>query len=46
MDMPRSEVRQLRFDEFSVTKHLEHFPAKWTPVRRRKCDQSKSQATT
>src|SRR6266849_1883999 len=24
MDMPRSEVRQLRFDEFSVTKHLEH----------------------
>ncbi len=24
MDMPRSEVRQLRFDEYSVTKHLEH----------------------
>src|SRR5438445_3079872 len=24
MDMPRSEVRELRFDEFSVTKHLEH----------------------
>ncbi|MFL6970781.1 MAG: amidohydrolase family protein, partial [Xanthobacteraceae bacterium] len=24
MDMPRSEVRNLRFDEFSVEKHLEH----------------------
>src|ERR1700750_1900541 len=24
MDMPRSEVRQLRFDEYSATKHLEH----------------------
>src|SRR6201998_2949358 len=24
MDMPRSEVRDLRFDQFSVTKHLEH----------------------
>ena len=24
MDMPRSEVRKLRFDEYSVTKHLEH----------------------
>src|SRR6266540_6614320 len=24
MDMPRSEVRDLRFDEFSVEKHLEH----------------------
>ena len=24
MDMPRSEVRKLRFDEYSATKHLEH----------------------
>jgi predicted TIM-barrel fold metal-dependent hydrolase len=24
MDMPRSEVRNLRFDEFSVEKHLDH----------------------
>src|ERR1044072_1371301 len=24
MDMTRSEVRQLRFDEYSATKHLEH----------------------
>src|SRR5262249_61116481 len=24
MDMPRSEVRNLRFDEYSVEKHLEH----------------------
>ena len=24
MDMPRSEIRDLRFDQFSVTKHLEH----------------------
>src|SRR5438309_4044814 len=24
MDMPRSEVRLLRFDEYSATKHLEH----------------------
>jgi predicted TIM-barrel fold metal-dependent hydrolase len=24
MDMPRSEVRNLRFDEFSVAKHLDH----------------------
>ena len=27
MDMPRSEVRDLRFDQFSVTKHLEHASA-------------------
>jgi predicted TIM-barrel fold metal-dependent hydrolase len=27
MDMPRSEVRELRFDQFSVTKHLEHASA-------------------
>jgi predicted TIM-barrel fold metal-dependent hydrolase len=27
MDMPRSEVRHLRFDQFSVTKHLEHATA-------------------
>jgi hypothetical protein len=27
MDMPRSEVRDLRFDQFSVTKHLEHATA-------------------
>ena len=27
MDMPRSEVRNLRFDQFSVTKHLEHASA-------------------
>jgi hypothetical protein len=24
MDMPRNEVRNLRFDEFSVEKHLDH----------------------
>src|ERR1700755_113068 len=24
MDMPRSEVRKLRFDEYPATKHLEH----------------------
>ena len=24
MDMPRSDVRELHFDEFSMTKHLEH----------------------
>src|SRR5579864_2687905 len=27
MDMPRSETRELRFDQFSVTKHLEHASA-------------------
>src|SRR5579864_8443138 len=27
MDMPRSETRELRFDEYSVTKHLEHATA-------------------
>jgi len=27
MEMPRSEVRDLRFDQFSVTKHLEHASA-------------------
>jgi hypothetical protein len=27
MDMPRSEVRDLRFDQFSVTKHLERASA-------------------
>ena len=41
------EQFELKCDAFSVKnlariKSLEHFPTKWTPVRRRKCDQTRS----
>ncbi len=43
------EQFELKCDAFSVKnlariKSLEHFPTKWTPVRRRKCDQTRARA--
>jgi len=40
--MRSNKKLERRFDSIGSKSALEHFPTKWTPVRRRKCDQTKS----